>query len=152
MNRGMLLLAVVLLLGCSTTTAPFPPYSRYSLAAVDGKPLPIEYGSDGSKLVANTLDFGGAILPGGDAELHGTVRYVLDVQRPDQSVDHSETSLNYVIQGDVLRVDLCPPGALCITTTELVGSISGDRAELVLTHEVAAKPLSQYRFVATLPD
>ena len=148
MRRGFLALAVAVHLGCGSSTAPSPLYAHYTLMSLDGKPLPVAFGQDGSMLVSGFLDFGTLARPRGPEPVSGTVTYALDFQRPDQSIDHSKSQLNYSIREGMLRIDLCPPGALCITTTELVGPFADHQAELVLTHYVAGTPMSVYRFVA----
>jgi hypothetical protein len=148
MNRGFVALVLVAQLGCGGPTAPSGLASRYLLLSLDGKSLPVPFGQDGSMLVSGLLDFGTLVRARGPDPVSGTVRYVLEIRRPNQSIDRSDTRLNYTIQDDVVRIDLCPPGALCITTTELVGPLDSHTTELVLTHYVAGKPQSVYRFVA----
>ena len=148
MKRLFLALALVAGAGCAESTEPTPLYSSYFLSTVDGKPLPVPLGADGVTLVANVLAFGDQGRPRAGTSADGMVRYILEVRRPDQSLEHSEIDLNYQIRGDELRIDLCPPLALCITTTELVGPFADHQSELVLTHHVAGKPMSVYRFVA----
>jgi len=148
MRRGFLALAVAVHLGCGSSTAPSPLYSHYTLMSLDGQPLPVAFGQDGTMLVSGFLDFGTLTRPRGPAPVSRTVKYGQDFQRPDQTVDHSETELDYTIQEGMLRIDLCPSGALCIASTELVGPFAGHQSELVLTHYLAGKPMSVYRFGA----
>ena len=152
MIRGLLALVLAAQLGCGASTAPSSLFSRYLLRSLDGKSLPVAFGQDGSMLVSGLLDFGTLVRARGPEPVSGTVRYVLEIRRPDQSVDRSDTHLNYTIQDEVVRIDLCPPGALCITTTELVGPLDSQTTELVLTHYVAGRPQSVYRFVADRTD
>ena len=152
MNRGILALVLAAQLGCGGSTAPSALSSRYLLQSLDGKSLPVAYGQDGSLLLSGLLDFGTLVRARGPDPVSGTVRYVLEIRRPDQTIDRSDTRLDYTIQDDVLRIDLCPPGALCITTTELVGPLDSHTAELVLTHYVAGRPQSVYRFVVDRTD
>ena len=152
MKRLFLALALIAGAGCAESTEPTPLYSSYFLSTVDGKPLPVPLGADGVSLVANVLAFGDQGRPRAGTSADGMVRYILEVRRPDQSLEHSEIDLNYQIRGDELRIDLCPPLALCITTTELVGTIGERTDDLVLTNYVGGMPGSVYRFVPTLPD
>lgn len=152
MRHTFVVLAAAVQLGCATSTAPSPLNSSYFLSAVDGKPLPVTYAEDGSKLIAGLLDFGSSERPRGTTPVDGLVRYILDVQRRDQSIEHSESEHNYVIDVGVLRINLCPSLALCIIATELVGPIEGDPDGLVLTHYLGGAPASVYRFVAVLQE
>lgn len=150
MRRVFMALAVAVQLGCGASTAPSPLASSYFLSTVDGKALPVPHGGEGWTLVAGLLDFGRPDRPRGTSAVSGTVRYILDLRRPDQSLEHSDLVLNYTIQDGILRIDLCPPGALCFVATELVGPVADGSGELVLTNYVAGAPGSIYRFVAVL--
>jgi hypothetical protein len=152
MKRGFLAFAIAVQLGCGTSTAPSPFASTYFLSTVDGKPLPVAFGTDGSMLVAGMLNFGRGTRPRGPNPVNGTVYYVLNIERPDHSVDEPESWLNYSIRDGVLRIDLCPPEALCLVATELVGPIGDYAGELVLTYTLGGIPGSVYRFVAVLLD
>ena len=152
MKRAWVVLAAAVQLGCGTSTAPSQLSSSYFLSSLDGKPLPVTYVGDGSMLVASILDFGTLGRPREVAPPQGTVRYVVDIQPPDRPIEHSEVDLNYSIEDDTLRIDLCPPLALCLLASELVGPINDDPTELVLTHYLGGKAGSVYRFVAQLPD
>lgn len=145
------LLALICLLGCGTSTGPSPLYSSYFLATLDGKPLPVALGTDGSRLEALTLGFGTGIRPRGSQPVTRTVWYVQLIRRPDQTIEHSSVQLNYTLDDAVLRIDLCPPLADCLVSSELVGPVE-DRYEMVLTHYLAGQARSVYRFVAALPD
>lgn len=145
------LVALVALAGCAESTAPSTLYSSYDLASIDGQPLPVPWLDDGTTLTGLVLEFTNersrpAMAP------DGVVQYRLTVRRPDNSFEHSAIGLNYQIRGDELRIDLCPPLALCITTTELVGTISEPMYELVLTHYTGGAAGSVYRFVRVLPE
>jgi hypothetical protein len=149
--RRIVLLALAGLLGCTTSTGPSPLYSSYFLSTLDGKPLPVDFGTDGSRLDALWLGFDTGVRPRAGQPVTGRVRYTQIIRRPDQTIDHSSVQLNYTIQDQVLRIDLCPPGALCLVATELVGPV-GNRDQLLLTHYLAGQPGSVYRFGAALPD
>jgi hypothetical protein len=68
---------------------------------------------------------------------------------PDQTIQRSTSDLLYTIENDELRINLCPPLALCITTTELVGPVPEGALELVLTHYIGgqAGPVSHFSVV-----
>jgi hypothetical protein len=152
MKRAWVVLAAAVQLGCGTSTAPSQLSSSYFLSTLDGRPLPVPYGAEGSVLVASMLDFGTLGRPREAVPPLGTVRYVVDIKPPDRSIEHSEVDLNYAIEGGTLRIDLCPPLALCLIASELVGPINDDRTELVLTHYLGGRAGSVYRFVAQHPD
>jgi len=152
MKRAFVAFMAAVQLGCSTSTAPSQLSSSYFLSSLDGKPLPITYAETGSMLVSSILDFGTLGRPRETTPVQGLVRYVVDIRRPDQFIDHSEVDLNYSIEEGTLRINLCPSLALCIVATELVDPIDPDGGELVLTHYFSGKAGSVYRFVAALPD
>lgn len=133
---------------CDETTAPPLLSSTYRLVAVDGRPLPVPFGQDGSLLLAGSLDFRDLDRARSGAVTEGLVCQVQEVRRPDQTIVRTETEYRYFIEGDRLRIDLCPPGSACLVATELAGPIAADRRELRLTHFVAGKPGSVYRFLA----
>jgi hypothetical protein len=82
----------------------------------------------------------------------GVVSYRLSVRRPDHSITNSNVQLNYSIENDTLRINLCPSLALCIVSEELVGPLSDSHSELVLTHYVGGNPGMVYRYFPALPD
>jgi hypothetical protein len=69
---------------------------------------------------------------------------------PDLTIQRSTMDLYYAIQNSELHINLCPRGALCITTTELVGPLPDPPLSLVLTHYVGGQPGTVYRFSAVL--
>lgn len=145
------LVALVALAGCAESSAPSRLYSIYDLASVDGQPLPVPWLDDGTTLTGILLEFTNErTRPAMTAD--GVVQYRLTVRLPDNSIEHSEIGLNYQIRGDELRIDLCPPLALCITTTELVGTSSDPSYDLVLSNYTGGAPGSVYRFVRVLPE
>ena len=152
MKRGSALLIAVLALGCDSMTQPASLYRSYFLSAVDGQPLPVPYGQDGTVLLASGLSFAGADRPHEQGPSQGMVSYTLLVRRPDHTEQLSTIDLNYSIQDGTLYIDLCPPLALCITSTQLVGPITDSHAELVLTHWLAGHPMEVYRYFPALPD
>lgn len=143
---------LVLLLGCHNPATPGELYPGYFLSSVDGRPLPTATPDlpDGYVLVSGALGFGSSALPGDVDVVAGLVTYTQIVRDPDQVTQHWTTDLSYSVSGGELRINLCPPLALCIVSTELVGP--ADRTELVLTHVLAGQPRAVYRFLATLPD
>ncbi|HEX9166464.1 MAG TPA: hypothetical protein VF862_11185 [Gemmatimonadales bacterium] len=153
MKRFLLLIALAAATGCAESTAPPSPlYASYSLSSVDGKLLPVPITDDGAMLVANTLAFDDHGRPRAGTTVDGLVRYILDVRRPDQSLEHSEIALNYQVRGDELRIDLCPPLALCIAETILVGTITGRTDPLILRHYLGGREQSEYRYFPVLPE
>ena len=152
MKRAFVVLMATVQLGCGSSTAPSQLSSSYFLSTLDGEPLPVPYGADGTILVASILDFGALGRPREITPAQGLVRYVVDVRRPDRFIDHSEVDLNYSIEEGTLRINLCPSLALCLIATELVGPIDTDGAELVLTHYLSGKAGSVYRFVPVLGE
>jgi hypothetical protein len=108
--------------------------------------------TEGTMLVGSSLVFGDSDRPRAGGTVDGLVLYVLDVKRPGQPQEHSSIELNYQIQGDELRIDLCPPLALCIAETILVGTIEGRTDPLVLTHYLGGRAESVYRYFPALPD
>lgn len=152
MNRVLIILAVLLTQGCGNPLAPSPLYPGYFLSAVDGQPLPVPFAADGSVLLAGSLGFADLERPRTTGPVSGMVSYAISVRRPDQSLEHSTIKLNYSISDGVLRINLCPPLALCIVSTELVGPILGQTSELVLTNYLGGNPGSVYRYFPSLPD
>jgi hypothetical protein len=147
----LLPLALVTLSGCAESTGPSTLYSSYELVSVDGQPLPVSWLDDGTTLTGIVLEFTNERTRPAPAP-DGIVQYRLTVRLPDNSFEHSEIGLNYQIRGNELRIDLCPPLALCITTTELVGTIGEPMYELVLTNYTGGVAGSVYRFVRVLPE
>ena len=152
MKHAFTILGLMLAQGCASPAGPSPLYPGYFLTSVDGDPLPAPYGTDGSMLVSGSLGFGDSDRPRTTGPVTGMVTYTLVVRRPDQSLEHSTMQLDYSISDGVLRINLCPPLALCIVSTELVGPILGRTSELVLTNYLAGAPGSVYRYFPSLPD
>ena len=152
MKRAFIILAALLTPGCGNTVQPSLLYSSYFLSAVNGNLLPVPFAEDGSMLLGGSLAFPDGGRPRAPGPADGTVRYTILVRRPDQAQEHSTIELNYSIRDGVLRIDLCPPLALCIASTELVGPILGPTEELVLTHYLGGTPGSVYRYFPSLPD
>ena len=152
MKRTLTILAALLTPACGNTVQPSPLYSSYFLTAVDGAPLPVRFTEDGSVLLAGSLTFPDGSRPRAPGPADGLVSYTILVRRPDQTQEHSTIELNYSIRDGVLRIDLCPPLALCFASTELVGPILGPAEELVLTHYLGGTPGSVYRYFPSLPD
>ena len=147
MNRPMPSLGIVLgLLGLATCSDPVGPgdglYPHYALVSVDGAALP-----------APTSD-----LPEGWVVEHAQlafphdrprgagsfVWYVQLIRGPDNTTNLSRTHLEYSVEGNQVSINLCPPLALCIVPTELLGEVVGD--QLLLTHYLANQAHSVYRF------
>ena len=141
---------VLLFVGCDSPVNPGPLNSSYYLVTVDDKILPIPWGGDGSVLLDASLVFDRETRPRAPAPTNGTVHYTLTVRMPDQTLQRSTSDFYYSIQNGELRINLCPRGALCITTTELVGPVADPALELVLTHYVGGTAVAIYRFSAVL--
>ena len=146
------ILGTILILACTSPVDPSPLYPGYSLMRVDDQFLPVPWGEDGSVLISASLLFGGEMRPREPAPPNGTVQYTLWIRMPDYTVQRSTVDLDYTIENAELRINLCPPLALCITTTELVGPVSDPSLELVLTHYVGGTPGTVYRYSAALPE
>jgi len=147
-----LVLPVLLTAGCDSAAGPSPLYPSYFLSAIDNDPLPVPFAEDGSVLLAGSLGFGDGEPGATTGPVTGLVSYSTVIRRPDQSLAHSTVDLDYTISDGVLRINLCPPLALCILSTELVGPVAGRTSELVLTHYLAGSPTAVYRFFPSLPD
>ena len=121
---------------------------------MDGLHLPVPYGEDGTVLVGGHLGFGDGMrardLAAGPLE--GTVRYTVITRRPGHPEQLASVDLDYEIRDGVLTINLCPPLALCITTTELIGPVGSPTDELVLTHHIGGTPGSVFRYFPNLPD
>jgi hypothetical protein len=127
----------VVLVAAACATGPSPQSSLYSLAEIDGRPLPT-----GSKdlpedylVLAGSLDFGLG---------NGLVRRSETFRPPNQAAESHSIELNYTRDKSVVVINLCPPLALCFARTELVGSASG--SDLLLTHELGGRTQSTYRY------
>jgi hypothetical protein len=147
-RRALLVLGLA---GCSDPTSPSPLHPSYYLVSIDGDLLPAAPAGwpAGSEIEAATLFFRFGERPrrGSDA---APVRLVERIRKPDQTTETSTTDLQYRIVGGLLRIDLCPVGALCVVSQELVGPV--DPLELVLTEYVGGTARSVYRFGAVLPE
>lgn len=144
------LLGLLLLVACDSPVNPGPLNPSYYLTSIDDKFLPIPWGGDGSVLLDASLRFDREARPRAPAPTEGTVHYALTVRMPDQTLQRSTTDLFYSIQNNELRINLCPRGALCITTTELVGPVTDPALELVLTHYVGGNAVAVYHFSVVL--
>jgi hypothetical protein len=150
MKRAVVALA---LSACTSTAEPSGLYSSYFLSAIDGDllPAPTKDLPAGSVVESGYLFFGRQGRPRAAAnDRTGVVTYTRTVRDPNQQVETVSLELAYSISHGELRIDLCPPGALCLVPTELAGPV--DASTLVLTHMLAGSPRSVYRFHAALPD
>ena len=145
-----LFLVVLLFAGCDSPVNPGPLNPSYYLVNIDDKYLPVPWGGDGSVLIDASLRFDRETRPRAPAPTSGTVHYTLSVRMPDQTIQRSTSDLLYTIENDELRINLCPPLALCITTTELIGPLPDPPLALVLTHYLGGQPGTVYRFSAVL--
>ena len=150
MRRGLILFVAGLAVACGSALGPSPLYPSYFLTSVDGKQLPTPYA--GSELLAGSLSFSDPERARSTGQATGLVRYTLSYRRPDGSLDQSTVELSYSITAGVLRIGLCPMGAFCLVSSELVGPIPGRNSELVLTNHMGSSSASVYRFFPSLPD
>jgi len=153
--------AVLLAAGCSDGTGPDNRelYGAYFLSSLNGEALPAtpEEFPEGYVLLGAHLGFYQVVLPAGLALTSppefseaGLVQYRQVVRDPEGTEQIWQVNLEYRVARGELRINLCPPLALCLAATELVGPASRD--ELVLTHYFAQEPREVYRFIADLPD
>jgi hypothetical protein len=105
---------------------------------------------DGWLLVSGSLAFGDQDRPRLGTTAEDLVAYSRTVRRPDNVEETSTIDLRYTISGGTITIDLCPPLALCVARTELIGPFDPD--ELVLTHFLANTARSVHRFIAARPD
>jgi len=152
MQGHFVLLSLLSLAACDYGTAASGLYPSYFLTSVDGETLPVPSGTDGSELVAGGLSFGGPTRVRESKPVNGLVSYRLSLRLSDHSITTSNVDLNYSIENDTLRINLCPSLALCIVSEELIGPITDSHSELVLTHYLAGSPGAIYRFFPSLPD
>jgi len=152
MKRVLGLIALGLALGCTDSVGPVAVYPGYSLSQLDGQYLPIPWGGDGSVLLALSLSFVDEVRPRSEGPVAGTVSYTTLIRPPNQTAQRFVIDLDYSVENGILRINLCPPLALCITSTELVGSITAPYDELVLTHYLGGNPGSVYRFFPALAE
>jgi hypothetical protein len=152
MRRVIPLLCSLGILACNDSPiGPNPIYPGYSLFQVDEDFLPIPWGEDGSVLIAASLVFEREVRPR-QSKPDGMVTYTLWVRLPNFDVQRSTMELEFFIENDELRINLCPPLALCITTTELIAPLSDPAQELVFTHYVGGLAGTVYRYSAALPE
>jgi len=152
MRRIAPILPILAILSCGSPVGPGPLYPGYFLSKVDDQYLPVPYGEDGSLLLAASLSFSPDPRPREPEAPGGTVHLSLFIRRPDQTTQQSLQDLVYTIQNGEVHINLCPPLALCITTTELIGPVLDRYEELVLTHYLAGQPGTVYHYFPALPD
>jgi len=152
MTRTRTVLLTAGLLACTSATGPSQLYPSYFLSQVDGSFLPVPYGQDGTVLKASHLGFPDGGRPRDGATAQGLVRYTLITQQPGQPEQRSDIDLEFEIRNGILTINLCPPLALCITTTELRGPAGKLAGELALTHYVGGVAGSVYRYQPVLLD
>jgi hypothetical protein len=140
---------IFLLAACDHTTAPSAALGTCFLSSIDGKPLPAapqEFPA-GSVVQSGSLAFDAGQRP---HENPGTVDYTLVVQQNGSAPEIRRVTLWYTMTGNVVSINTCPPGALCLVAEELTGPLVGNT--LTLTHYFAGAPRSVYRFYRQLPD
>ena len=60
------------------------------------------------------------------------------------------TRYSFAVTGSILHINLCPIGALCLVSTELVGPVTSE--VLVLTYSTGGSASSIFRFNALGTD
>ena len=144
MKRPILLATMFVLAACST--GPAQAGTAYFLRSIDGRNLPTANGlPTGFELVFETLAFPTDWRPRTGDPASGLARITTIVRGPDQRTERSATDHNFTVTGDQIRINLCPSLALCIVSTELVGTLSGSN-DLVLTHVLGGQKRSVYHF------
>jgi len=149
--RKVLLSIALGLLACTgEVTGPTGLYPGYSLVSFDGQFLPASDGDtpEGAVIIAANLDF-----PREDRSRGGRSQYVSHTRWfrfADGTVERLTLELEFEVADGEVRINLCPPLALCIVTTELIGRV--DDRDLVLTHVLAGQPRGIYRYMAALPE
>ncbi len=134
----------------SGTLAP-----SYFLSSVDGKPLPTTTNNlpPGWTLTGAALGFPATVFEGrprGTTPVQDLVTYT-EFVTDDQQMPQTWTSqLAFTLTGDQLTINLCPPLALCIARTELVGTVQG--GALLLTHYLGDQPQNVYQYFPALQD
>ena len=143
LTRFALVVGGVLLAACNTTLGPGGDLDlHYVLTSVDGAelPAPSSEAPDGW-----TVEYGALTFPRGrPRDASSYVGYALLLRAPDGTGNISRVDLEYTVEGNTLTINLCPPLALCIAPSFLIGEIRD--TELRLTHYLADRTRSVYRF------
>ncbi|MGE0553852.1 MAG: hypothetical protein AB7R55_10530 [Gemmatimonadales bacterium] len=150
MKKTALLLSLLL---ASCTSDPIGPdglYPGYSLLTINGQVIPAPDNDipDGAEIISASLAFPRPDRSRG--EQSQLVSYTRWIRMADQTVERLTLQLDYTVEDGELRINLCPPLALCILTTELIGQV--DARELLLTHFLAGQAQAVYRYEAALPE
>jgi len=150
-RRATWLLVSLAVFGCDEGLGPGSSlYPTYFLSSIDDQPLPApdDEVPEGAVVIAAHLGFprGGRTREGEVA----LVSYTRWIRLADQTEQQVRIDLNFWVTDGELTIDLCPPLAFCLVPTELRGP--AERNELRLTHYLADRPGSVYRFFAALPD
>ncbi len=148
--RVLLLLGA---LGCTELSGPVPGrlYSGYDLRMIDSQFLPVEV-TPGALLLANGLAFGVIGRPRGEEGGTGLVAYVTLIRQGNQNAVREVVHLNYAVDADEVRIDLCPPSANCLVPTELIGSVVAGGNELILTHFLNGQAGPVYHYFPALAE
>lgn len=134
---------------CATAPAGGDTARVWYLTAVNGRPLPDQGDLPaGYHLEAESLTFPSEIRPRSGGPETGMIRMTRTARNPEGRLETSEVDLAYVITGTDIRVNLCPPLALCIQQTELIGTIGAQEA--TMTHYLGGRPTNTYRFVPAI--
>jgi hypothetical protein len=150
MKRPVLLLTVGLLACTTDVIGPTGLYPGYSLVSIDGQLLPVadDETPSGAVIIAASLVFPRAGRPRGTE--NSLVSYTRWFRTANQPIERLTLELDFAVDDGEVRINLCPPLALCIVPTELIGQV--DARELELTHVLAGQPRAVYRYTAALPE
>ena len=118
---------------------------------IDSQFLPVEV-TPGGLLLASGLAFGVIGRPRGDEGGTGLVAYQTLIRQGNQNASRELVYLNYAVDGDEVRIDLCPPSANCLVPTELIGSVVPGGNELILTHYLNGRAGSVYHYFPALAE
>jgi len=150
MKKTLPLLSLLLVACTGDPIGPSQLYPGYSLVTINGEllPLPADDLPEGAEIIAANLVFPRVDRSRGEqSQLVSHTRWI---RMADQTVDRVTLELAFTVDRGELRINLCPPLALCILTTELIGLV--DSRELELTHFLAGQPQAVYRYTAALPE
>jgi hypothetical protein len=137
------------LAACATAPTGDDIARVWYLTAVDGRPLPDQGDLPaGYHLVAESITFPSEIRPRSGGPETGMIRMARTARNPAGRLEASEVDLAYVITGSDIRINLCPPLALCIQQTELIGTIGAQ--ESTMTHYLGGTATNTYRFVRAI--
>lgn len=152
MTRSLRLVAATALAaaaGCNPVTEPGLIGPAYALVAVDGRPLPVPVGTDGTVLVARHLQFAHSFDEWEGQQ--GVVRMVSSF-RPAQGPEYqTDTNHDWQYRDGLLSINLCPQGSACIAIVPFTLEGVVHRGDLILIERIAGSPGPEYRYVPRIP-